>query len=212
MDKFSVIVPTIWRSEYTIELLKKYSECDLVGEIILIDNASDLGKTINFDKVLHIKEPTNIFVNPAWNKGVALSKFDNIVISNDDILYDVDYFLNHLKYAINVIDTNGFIGMASDNYNLENNLESPYIDLYGSKPHTGGWACLFFFKKQKWVNIPDTIKIYYGDNFIHMYGNPIYEFNGLSVKTKMSSSADTRIDWVKAITDNDTKEWNKLFK
>ena len=36
--------------------------------------------------------------------------------------------------------------------------------------------------------------------------------SGLKIQTKMSSSANTSVDWVKEITDNDLIEWHKILK
>jgi hypothetical protein len=48
------------------------------------------------EKLIHIKEDTNTYVNPAWNKGVKLSNYDNITISNDDIIFNVDEYFNYI--------------------------------------------------------------------------------------------------------------------
>jgi hypothetical protein len=213
MDKFSIIIPTIWKGETINELLQKCYDSDLIGEVILINNSKENTKDFpKNDKLVYIEPEKNIFVNPSWNLGVRVAKNDNIVISNDDVLFDVNYFLKYLQQIDNLINGIGFVGMASDNYTLENNLETPFMNPYGVNKNTGGWACLFAFKKNNWKDIPETIKIYYGDNFIHMIGVPIYEFTGLSVKTKMSSSADTSVEWVKAVTDNDLFEWHKILR
>jgi hypothetical protein len=34
---------------------------------------------------------------------------------------------------------------------------------------------------------------------------------GLKIETKMSSSANTSVDWVKTVTDNDLIEWLKII-
>ena len=95
MEKFSVIIPTIWKSEYTMELLKRLSEHPAVAEIILIDNATK-GDVI-MDKVIHIKEVENTYVNPAWNKGVELAKYDYVTICNDDILFNTNEYFNYFS-------------------------------------------------------------------------------------------------------------------
>ena len=39
----SVIIPTIWKSPYVLDLLNYLENTDIVGEVILIDN--DISKT-----------------------------------------------------------------------------------------------------------------------------------------------------------------------
>jgi len=210
MDKFTVIIPTIWKSEYTLELLKRYSECEYVDEIILIDNASHLGKNIDLPKVVHIKEPTNTFVNPAWNKGVELAKYHNITISNDDILFDVREYYSYINQLLEINDFKnlGFIGSNSKNYELEKS-ENPCFEQYDNTTNTTGWGCLFSFHKLNWKPIPNELKIWYGDNWIHMVCRPILHLIGMKMKTKMSTSSE--LDEVRDIRDNDTKIWYKML-
>lgn len=205
MDKFSVIIPTIWKSEYTFELLERYSKSNYVGEIILIDNAPT--KDIVMDKLIHIKEDSNTYVNPAWNKGVKLSNYQNITISNDDILFDVDEYYNRLEKSTDILDL-GYVGSHSENYTLEESKDIN-IELYDYKTNNGGWGCLFSFNKKLWKEIPEQLKIWYGDNWIHKTNQLILQLRGLAIKTNMSTSSD--LSEVRDVRDNDTIEWNKLI-
>ena len=210
MDKFSVIIPTIWKSDYTLELLNRYSECENVEEIILIDNASHLNKSVNYEKIIHIKEIENTFVNPAWNKGVLLSKNDYITISNDDILFDVNEYYGLLNQIIEQqpLENMGFIGSHSDNYVIREN-KIPEVELYDNKTNLGGWGCLFSFHRKNWKPIPEQLKIWYGDNWLHMVARPILQLSGINMETKMSTSSD--LSEVRVVRDNDTIEWHKLL-
>lgn len=212
MDKFSVVVPTIWKDDSIFEMLQRYYECDNIGEVILINNAKD--KTPNFPKnkkLLYIEPDENIFVNPAWNMGVRAARHINVIVSNDDIIYDVNFFtnvLNEFDKRVKPFVELGLIGMDFANYDLKENKEE--VDLTGLKGNPG-WACLFAFDKRNYIQIPEQLKIYYGDDFLKIVCKPVYEFNGLKVETKMSVSANTQIDWVKQVTDNDRIEWQKLL-
>jgi hypothetical protein len=44
-----------------------------------------------------------------------------------------------------------------------------------------------------------------------LLGKNMMDIIGLKIETKMSSSADTSVEWVKQVTDNDLIEWNKLL-
>jgi GT2 family glycosyltransferase len=215
MDKFSVIIPTIWKGETLNNLLINFYNCELVEEVILINNDSKNSKAIPLhDKLIYVEPQKNLFVNPSWNLGVRMSKSNNIIISNDDILFDVDYFINSLidvdKNYINFKEL-GIIGMHSDNYKLESNSSNVSFKSHGMSESTGGWACLLAFNKKNWTAIPEQLKIYYGDNFLLGLGKQILDMEGLKVETKMSSSANTSVDWVKEVTDNDLIEWLKLI-
>jgi GT2 family glycosyltransferase len=211
MDKFSVVIPTIWKDNSIFELLNRYYNCNNVDEVILINN--DKSNTPDFPKhkkLLYVEPNSNIFVNPAWNMGVRLAKNNSIIISNDDILYDVDMFtsvLFQLNDTVKKFEEVGLIGMDFENYSLKENKQE--IDITGLKGNPG-WACLFAFDKRRYVPIPETLKIYYGDDFLKIVCKPVFEFSGMKVETKMSVSANTQIDWVKQVTDNDTLEWMKI--
>jgi len=215
MEKFSVIIPTIWKSEYTMELLERLGEHPAVVEIILIDNAPK-GDVI-MDKVIHIKETENTYVNNAWNKGVELAKCNHITIANDDILFDVfRYYRNMFQFAGShpfdytktALEELGFIGSHSDNYKIEVE-ENVVCETYNNQNNVGGWGCLFSFHKRNWKPIPNQLKIWYGDNWIHATHPNILQLRGLPIQTKMSTSSD--LEELRDVRDNDTKEWHKLL-
>ena len=215
MNKFSVIIPTIWKGETLNDLLINLYNCELIGEVILINNDNKNSKPITLhDKLIYVEPQKNLFVNPSWNLGVRMSKSNNIIISNDDILFDVNYFINCLK-DINEnhvkFEDLGIVGMHSDNYTLKSNKEPLIFQTHGVKKSDGGWGCLVVFAKKNWVPIPEQLKIWYGDNFLLAIGKTLIDVIGLNVQTKMSSSANTSVDWVKKVTDNDTIEWLKLI-
>lgn len=212
MEKFSVIIPTMWKSEYLNEMLIRYSESDYVGEIILIDNAPELNKSIDISKVKHLKQKQNIFVNPAWNLGVYVSSFKNITIANDDILFDVEHYYQMLNLAIEKmpLEKLGFIGMHSENYKLEKHEENITIKNYNNAENKGGWGCIFSFNKSNWRWIPPEIKIWFGDNWLHMVARPILELTGFKIETKMSTTSDLEI--VNDVKQQDKIEWNKIYR
>jgi hypothetical protein len=211
MDKFSVIIPTIWKSEYTLELISKYCECEYVNEIILLNNkVENTPKLLIHNKLNIINLPKNIFVNPAWNYGVKISKSSYITISNDDILFNVNEYYSLLEQIISQqpLQNLGFIGSHSDNYIITEE-KSPILEEYNNQTNKGGWGCLFTFHKQNWKPIPEQLKIWYGDNWIHMTHQPILQLSGINIETKMSTSSD--LEEVRSIRENDTKEWYKLL-
>jgi len=210
-DRFSVIIPTIWKSEYTLELIKRYCESDYVGEVILINNrVKDTADIEPHFKLKMVNMDENIFVNPAWNYGVSLSKYKNITISNDDILFDVDAYYYYLSQALTQTKFQqlGFIGSHSDNYIISENKQ-PVIQFYNNQTNNGGWGCLFSFDKENWKPIPEQLKIWYGDNWIHMYCERILDITGINIETKMSTSSD--LEEIREVRDNDTNEWHKLL-
>lgn len=161
MEKFSVVIPTLWRCERIYKLLDDLELSKHIGEIILIDNANEYDKRITkkYDKIKVLAQETNIFVNPAWNLGVKNSTFNNICVTNDDINWD-DYIL---PYVASQIDK-GIIGQWSGNYDRTDRVKG--LEVKKMAIREWGWGCLFFIKKNNWVNIPKEMKIAAGDDFL----------------------------------------------
>ena len=143
-DKFwSVVIPTIWRSAYTRELLSKLNEEPLVGEIILIDNAPKkiAHEFSRLEKLVHLPQKSNIYVNPAWNLGVNRAKYAQICICNDDVLFNTSVFASATNHLLSERKPT-IIGAHKDSFSLETECQLSF-----SKGHWigQGWGCLMFF-------------------------------------------------------------------
>jgi hypothetical protein len=167
---FTVIVPTMWRAPGVfLQALQNYIRSELVSEIIIINN--DASKTpcwldLNHEKVIMVNEPTNTFVNPAWNKGVNMSSNDKICIANDDIVFDTRLFA---KIYDRIIPENGVHGIITGeaHFNQPPTTDGS-IDFIAWKPldciHCFGQ--LMFLHKDNWKPIIEGLNIYFGDDFI----------------------------------------------
>ena len=162
--KFSVIIPTLWNTNFIYKLLDDLEESEYVGEIILIDNNNEYEKHINKDykKINLIKPKTNLYVNPSWNLGVSLAKYDNIAISNDDINFDP----YNLSYVSTILNDVGIIGQHTENYYMTDKHDDTNLYLEKMPDRLSAWGCLIFIKKEKWTNIPESLKIACGDDFL----------------------------------------------
>lgn len=165
---FSVIIPTMWRSNKTEKLLKDLNASKYVSEIILIDNDTK-SKNIDLNKLHKIKyypQPENIYVNPAWNLGVELASNDLLCICNDDINFEVD---KHFEFVTQHTDKMGLFGANIRPFRkIEKDLLYKINDIRITKAAlaTQGYGMLMFTSKNKWVNIPDTLKIWFGDDWM----------------------------------------------
>lgn len=201
MDKYTVIIPTLWKSNRTKKLIEDLLECEYVDEIIIIDNSNteecDKLSTIH-SKLRLVSKGENIYVNPAWNWGIELAKNECIALCNDDINFDPNIFgaitENTLMYS-------GIVGMGEGNYKDRIDEErGPYIDMWKPGVNDWGWGCLILLKKSHWQPIPDEIKIWYGDNIIKDV-NPVAKgcLRNFRVETEMSTTSDE-------------KEWDEIKK
>ena len=214
----TAIIPTMWKSKNINKILTDLYGWYLIDKVILIDNNSaetpdDFPKD---DKLIYVKPNKNMYVNPAWNLGVHMANTENIFILNDDIVFQYSEVHNYLmevtgKGGVKFEDL-GFVGMHSINY--VGGGRQMIIEPYDNHTNTGGWGCFIMFAKKHWVDIPEGLKIWYGDNYMQAvaYGRgiPVSQFRGLSMgDSDMSVTSDDMS--VRDVRDNDTIEWHKIL-
>jgi hypothetical protein len=180
---FSVVIPTIWKSKKTLDLLKSFSENKKVSEIILIDNNPNFSMLKNnlCKKIKTFVFEKNIYVNPSWNFGVSKAKEDKIIISNDDIILDTNLITD-----IDVQEDT-LIGINNSCYHLNKN-QNIYIST--TNQINLGYGCLIMFQKKYYRPIPEIFKIYYGDNFLFESFKNKKCIHGLKIETIMSESCN----------------------
>jgi len=168
-EKFSVVVPTMWKvTDQFVNFLKVLCEYPLVDEIIIINN--DVMKTppasiLAHDKIKLINFKQNIYVNPAWNLGVSTARNNKICIANDDVTFDTAVF-EQLQDLIT--KDNGVFGLCpGESFFHQIPVTDKTINIVPwTNQHTYGFGCLMFMHKSAWVDIPEGLEIYFGDNFI----------------------------------------------
>ena len=169
----SVIMPTMWQGRGCLQSMKDIVKQEAVGELIVIDN-TEVSVTINekIPKLVHIKEGRNTYVNPAWNKGYRLAKFDKLLFVNDDVQTNWG-FINAIEEYIT--EDRGMIGAG--------------VSCWQGPHHGGGvvpinnrpncYGCVFAIHKNSYVEIPEDLKIHYGDDWLFTKsGKPNYEIVG----------------------------------
>ncbi|WP_322613374.1 glycosyltransferase family 2 protein [Dermacoccus abyssi] len=70
--QFAVIIPTMQRSPLLWEQLPHYLASELVAEVVIINNVP-AAIDVEHPKLRVLAQERNIYVNPAWNLGVASS-------------------------------------------------------------------------------------------------------------------------------------------
>jgi GT2 family glycosyltransferase len=173
----SVIMPTMWKGKSVWKAIREIIMQESVGELILIDNSEEGNgnKTFarNFGKgLVYIDEGKNTYVNPAWNKGVKLAKFDKLLFVNDDVETDWSFVNNLEEY---ITEDRGMIGAGVSCWQGPHN-HSGVVPI-GNRPNCYG--CVFAMHKNSYVEIPDDLKIHYGDDWLFTKsGKPNYEIRG----------------------------------
>ena len=217
----SVIIPTMFKVDRLYKTLLELSDCEEVGEIILIDNSDNL-TPLNIPKLIHICEGKNTYVNPAWNKAAKIAKFDKLCFMNDDLWFDFSY----LKQISNYITEDvRMIGMAPFYEQLSYNYKMPgeKFNVIPIEAHPSDWlvhrpdafACCFFIHKNNYVEIPDELKIWCGDDWLfYQDRNANRLIEGIKCGGVVSATAEDPI--LKAsfdiITNNDIQVMRRLIR
>jgi hypothetical protein len=201
---FSIIIPTLWKSDRIYKLLDDLQDCHSVNEIILIDNSNEYFDRIDkiIPKVRVVSTKENMYVNPSWNLGVSLARNSNLAILNDDINFNTDIF----EFIKDHMDK-GIIGQCCSNYDpIDRGL--PYeIEKPTFRP--SGWGCMLFIKKENYITIPMELLIACGDDFLfdRVKGGG-YNIKNLRVDTKISTTS--LLSQFSQIQDDDIKNYKKI--
>lgn len=198
-NMFSVILPTLWKLDYRQEL-QKIHDSTFVGELILINNdrknTPDWFSEMHLPKMIEVKPDENIFVNPAWNLGVRMAKYEHCLLFSDDVVVDSYEFLEQTDEYLKNNDT--IIGCSEQCYKVDKTGDFGIVDQVGSRPY--GYGCIMAFRKESYRPIPEIYKIWYGDNLMYtrfrdtMPGGAKSFINLGMKQTKISVSCFTRRD------------------
>lgn len=164
MKNYTIVIPTMWKSLIIDQLLDECVNSKLITQIILIDNNPSLKKKLTLsNKINYITKNKNLYVNPSWNLGVSMSLNENIIISNDDVnIKNIDLILSEISKKD--YDLIGF-----DIHNSNKSKIINFTELNETSKRPNGFGTFFIVKKDKFIEIPDGIKIWYGDD-IQFYG------------------------------------------
>ncbi len=182
---FSVIIPTMWKSDKILEMIARIVDIDSVKEIIVINNEKNStpeSDVLKHSKVKIHESETNLFVCPSWNLGAKLSKYPILCFCQDDITFDVKVF-DKVKRLFEEDSNVGVVGSLVS-YNKEEKYQDVYSKFFtdgsinlvlaqepdpSKRPPPTGAGNLFFIKKEDWIDIPNEIKIFHGELLIWNY-------------------------------------------
>jgi len=191
INELSIIIPTMWRSEKLQWMLPRYFANPWVHEVILIDNAPKdrpdwlCLRPEDSPKLRMVTKGLNIYVNPAWNWGVELAKSDYIALVNDDLLINRNHLWKMMESGRHSLLDFDVIGMAEENFHPER-VDS-IIGCFNITEKGHGWGTFMFLLKEKYVRIPDDLKIWRGDH-IQLIHNKAAEMRGVCITTNMSET------------------------
>ena len=187
----SIIIPTLWKSDCIYETIRDFSYCGLEGmELIIIDNANS---DYNFqaDNMTIVKQQENIFVNPAWNLGVEMAKYDTICLLNDDITIN----LETLYANIPRFPEYGMVGFdANRNLTQTLNNDDEIWELEETTCRSLGFGCMMIMPKAHYEPIPSDLKIYFGDDMLYwlnkdFFKRKVYNIKNLKATGELSKTS-----------------------
>ncbi|MBO5737714.1 glycosyltransferase [bacterium] len=168
MKKVSVVIPTLQKKlEILNNLIKMLDSDNFVTEIIVIDNSTK-GYIYESNKVKVIVPKENLFVNPSWNLGVKESKEDIVALLNDDITIPENFCKNVVSQ---MNEKMGVVGFHRDYIiNIPEIMPTPAsteIALENATGRCGFFGVAMFFYKSSYIEIPEDIKIFWGDDWLY---------------------------------------------
>jgi hypothetical protein len=207
----SYIIPTLWKSENihtTINLFCKIKDPD--AELIIIDN-DDWGYINNRDPRIKIhKSSENIYVNPSWNLGVQLAINNKVCLVNDDILFDIE------KFHYFALDSQVSAIGINNNDRCITDLPYQLREIHDKNARPPGLGQLMLIEKQNWIPLPDSMKIYYGDDIIYYFHTlildiPFYYIKGMALNGNQSITVNTLPSHMNDPFGQDTLEYHKMM-
>ncbi len=225
-NKISIIIPTLLRRDDILNAcINVLLKDPAVDEIIIINNNPK--KTFEYNnKIVKIfNQEENLYVNKSWNKGISLIKNEIFGLLNDDIVPCHNFCTQIIESGILDKPDTGLLGMnlsfMPDFGVDEDELENPEIPEFAKlefKPlididTLSDWGCAILGQKENYYNIPDSLKIVHGDNYL-LYKNKSnnkqnYSICGLPVKHIHSLSVRSR--GFEQILMQDLKNWMSIL-
>ena len=198
MKKVSVVIPTLQKNvELLNNLVKALNNDNSVTEIIIIDN-SIKGYAYESDKVRVIVPKENLFVNASWNLGVKEAKEDVVALLNDDITIPENFCQSVVSQ---MHEKMGVVGFHRDYIinipKVVPTLASTDIVLEKAIGRCSYFGVAMFLYKTSYFEIPEDIKIYWGDDWLYfqnkkrkrnnyyIVGQEIYHYGSLSSTDKV---------------------------
>ena len=181
--RFSVVIPTLQRSHRLAPLVEMYCAHDLVGEVIIVNNAPG---PLPFDhaKVRVLQQDHNLYVNQAWNLGVSLAREQLLIISNDDILFE-PAVINAAALVLRL--PVGIVGPEPGAIGREVGRRIWFLPAY---ERTRGFGTLMFLRTADFVPIPADMRIWAGDDWLfHHQRRRNLRMKGVCIETEMGTTS-----------------------
>lgn len=217
--KILVGIPVLTGPEHTreaIESVLDYSGADL----LIIDNGSGLDmkemlSRFNNTRIYCIENPVNIYVNPAWNqiiKHFLERDYDQLLIMNSDLILCPDWYEVIKKHSELFPNHIAIPNLTNDKSALvKTSGEYLAVEVFEGTP--GVLISLNQEQAKEIYPIPETIKVWFGDNWIYeglrKKGYRTFVLSNL-VGYHSGSQTVSQVPGISEIIEQDKVEWEKL--
>ena len=195
MEIISFIIPTIYKSPRLVQLIQDLENCDLVSEILVVEDAPSIGMLdgMVFNKTRIIPFTEKRYCNGAWNYGIKNVSSYYYALCNDDVNFDTNIIRDVLHFY-KLRPNSGFIGMDNSQFDTTNPPNFYGVQRKFDTIATGGWGVIIFNHKNNDVIIPEDLKHWCGDSYYLTYSKyPNYSYFGSKAYTEMSTSMSPEI-------------------
>jgi len=171
MDNTTVIMPTLCLvMDMMLPTLYQFETNSAIKSILVFDNTQ--GEFKSYSPKVKIYNEENLFVNPAWNRGMELCDTEYFLIINDDIVCSSEV----VSSCIKILDENKDVGLVTvETKNIKNASEIDFNTYFQKKidPEFSeldlnfhfGW--FFVSRTSLWRPIPNELKIFFGDDLLY---------------------------------------------
>lgn len=194
-----IVIPTMWMASGFEQALEIYVQHPKIKNIVVIDNNKPHRPSysvLEHKKISLVAYGKNIYVNPAWNEGVAKSKSSIVALINDDISVDSTVFdmvsaFDFTQGDLIGVDLRGY----RDNYKIDDFIDCQEqivkLDYDKTKPIGGqAWAfgiCMFM-PKSSYTAIPSLYQVWYGDDYLAQHAAQVYVIKSNRIKGRISET------------------------
>lgn len=184
--RFSVIIPTLQRSDELYPLVNQCAAHPLVAEVLVINNA-EAPLSWASAKVRVLQQEQNLFVNPSWNLGARQAQGEYLAIVNDDVRFPDEVF-DHVAKILRR-GWFGIVGPERSSFSTgalgkpRHRLARPIVTPYG-------YGTFMALRTRDYSPIPEQMRIWAGDDWlIARSARPPAALMGFRFDTTMSTTA-----------------------
>ena len=186
MKKISIVIPTLQKNiEMLNNLVRNLETDEAVSEILVIDNSCK-GYTLECAKLRVIVPEENLFVNPSWNLGVKEAKEEVVALLNDDVTLPYSFCSRVIEKMTPDMGIVGFHRDFIDNIPQVMPIpDSTELTLEKATGRCGFFGITMFFYKTSYVEIPEDIKIFWGDDWLYYQNKKLKRENYFIVNQRI---------------------------